>query len=115
MGKSGKSKAASAPAPARARARKSPEMQTAIRKKFKEIRTEKGAGLTGTAVSMLDSLVHTLFDHIADPSFELMRLGRMRTLKGKHLQGAVMVTCSGELAAHMDSEGRRAVASYSGA
>ena len=73
----------------------------------------KTLGLSGKAMSIMNSFVGDMFDRIAQEAASLSRANKKRTLGSREVQTAVRLLLPAELAKHAMAEGTKAVAKVS--
>lgn len=84
-----------------------------IYKVLKQVHPE--TGISGKAMSIMNSFVNDIFDRIANESSKLATYNQTKTLTSREIQTAVRLLLPGELAKHAVSEGTKAVTKYSSA
>jgi histone H2B len=69
-------------------------------------------GISGKAMSIMNSFVQDIFERIANESSRLANLNGRSTISSREIQTAVRLILPGELAKHAVSEGTKAVTKY---
>ena len=69
-------------------------------------------GISGKAMSIMNSLVNDMFDRIANESSKLAQHNGKPTISSRDIQTSVRLVLPGELAKHAVSEGTKAVTKY---
>lgn len=82
-----------------------------IYKVLKQVHPE--TGVSGKAMSIMNSFVVDIFDRIANEASKLANYNQTKTLSSREIQTAVRLLLPGELAKHAVSEGTKAVTKYS--
>lgn len=82
-----------------------------IYKVLKQVHPE--TGISGKAMSIMNSFVLDIFDRIANEASKLANYNQTKTLTSREIQTAVRLLLPGELAKHAVSEGTKAVTKYS--
>ncbi|UYV74396.1 hypothetical protein LAZ67_11003372 [Cordylochernes scorpioides] len=70
-------------------------------------------GISGKAMSIMNSFVNDIFEKIAIESSRLSNYNKKRTVTSREIQTAIRLILPGELAKHAVSEGTKSVAKYS--
>lgn len=89
---------------------KSETYKVYIYKVLKQVHPDTGISKRG--VSILNSFIGDIFDHLATEAGKLARYTKKSTLSSREIQTAVRLTLPGELAKHAVSEGTKAVTKY---
>lgn len=82
-----------------------------IYKVLKQVHPE--TGISGKAMSIMNSFVNDIFERIAAESAKLSKYNHTKTLTSREIQTSVRLLLPGELAKHAVSEGTKAVTKYS--
>ena len=69
-------------------------------------------GISGKAMSIINSFVHDIFERIATEASKLAKQNKKSTVSSREIQTAVRLLLPGELAKHAVSEGTKAVTKY---
>ncbi|GJQ12740.1 hypothetical protein GpartN1_g4531.t1 [Galdieria partita] len=69
-------------------------------------------GISGKAMSIMNSFVNDIFERIASEASKLSAYSKSKTLTSREVQTAVRLLLPGELAKHAVSEGTKAVTKY---
>jgi histone H2B len=69
-------------------------------------------GISGKAMSIMNSFVQDIFERVANESSRLANLNGKSTISSREIQTAVRLILPGELAKHAVSEGTKAVTKY---
>ena len=69
-------------------------------------------GISGRAMSIMNSFVNDIFERIAGESSRLAHYNKKSTISSREVQTAVRLLLPGELAKHAVSEGTKAVTKY---
>lgn len=69
-------------------------------------------GISGKAMSIMNSFVNDIFERIATEASKLSTYSKKSTLSSREIQTAVRLMLPGELAKHAVSEGTKAVTKY---
>ncbi|XP_072345724.1 histone H2B 7-like [Scyliorhinus torazame] len=69
-------------------------------------------GISSKAMSIMNSFVNDIFEHIAGEASRLAHYNKRRTISSREIQTAVRLLLPGELAKHAVSEGTKAVTKY---
>ena len=110
----GQKKAGNAKAPARTdrkkRRRRKESYGIYIYKVMKQVHPD--TGISGRAMSIMNSFVNDIFERIAAESSRLALYNKKSTISSREVQTAVRLLLPGELAKHAVSEGTKAVTKY---
>ncbi|XP_055486376.1 late histone H2B.L4-like [Leucoraja erinacea] len=68
--------------------------------------------IASSAMSVINSFVHDVFERIASEAANLIRTSKRKTMSSREIQTAVRLLLPGELAKHAVSEGTKAVSKY---
>ena len=71
-------------------------------------------GISGKAMSIMNSFVNDIFERIANESSRLAQYNKRSTITSREIQTGVRLLLPGELAKHAVSEGTKAVTKYTG-
>ena len=71
-------------------------------------------GISGKAMSIMNSFVNDIFERIANESSRLAHYNKRSTITSREIQTGVRLLLPGELAKHAVSEGTKAVTKYTG-
>lgn len=71
-------------------------------------------GISGKAMSIMNSFVNDVFEKLAAESSKLTMYNKKSTISSREIQTAVRLLLPGELAKHAVSEGTKAVTKYTG-
>ncbi|XP_064393075.1 late histone H2B.L4-like [Halichondria panicea] len=69
-------------------------------------------GISGKAMSIMNSFVNDVFERIASESSRLAHYNKKHTISSREIQTAVRLHLPGELSKHAVSEGTKAVTKY---
>ena len=69
-------------------------------------------GISSKAMSIMNSMVHDMFERIAGEASKLAKYNKKSTIQSREIQTAVRLLLPGELAKHAVSEGTKAVTKY---
>lgn len=69
-------------------------------------------GISGKAMSIMNSFVNDIFERIATEASRLSAYSKKSTLSSREIQTAIRLMLPGELAKHAVSEGTKAVTKY---
>ena len=69
-------------------------------------------GISGKAMSIMNSFVNDVFERIANEAQRLAQYNKKHTISSREIQTAVRLLLPGELAKHAVSEGTKAVTKY---
>ncbi|VDO68190.1 unnamed protein product [Heligmosomoides polygyrus] len=69
-------------------------------------------GMSTKAMSIMNSLVNDVFEHIADEASRLAHYNKRSTISSREIQTVARLILPGELAKHATSEGTKAVSRY---
>lgn len=94
----------------RKKARRKESYSTFIYKVLKQVHPD--TGISGKAMSIMNSFVNDIFERIAGESSRLAHYNKRSTIGSREIQTAVRLLLPGELAKHAVSEGTKAVAKY---
>ncbi|OXU26035.1 hypothetical protein TSAR_016092 [Trichomalopsis sarcophagae] len=70
------------------------------------------AGISSKSMSIMNSFVNDIFEHIATEASHLISLNKRSTITSRDIQTAVRLLLPGELAKHSVSEDTKAVTKY---
>jgi histone H2B len=70
-------------------------------------------GISKKGMSIMNSFINAIFDHIASEAGHLTTFSKKATLSSRKIQTAVRLMLPGELAKHAVSEGTKAVTKFS--
>ena len=71
-------------------------------------------GISGKAMSIMNSFVNDIFERIAAEASRLVHYNKRSTITSREVQTGVRLLLPGELAKHAVSEGTKAVTKYTG-
>ena len=71
-------------------------------------------GISGKAMSIMNSFVNDIFERIAGEASRLAHYNKKATISSREIQTGVRLLLPGELAKHAVSEGTKAVTKYTG-
>jgi len=71
-------------------------------------------GISGKAMSIMNSFVNDVFERIASEASRLAHYNKKSTITSREIQTGVRLLLPGELAKHAVSEGTKAVTKYTG-
>lgn len=71
-------------------------------------------GISGKAMSIMNSFVNDIFERIASEASRLAHYNKRTTISSREIQTGVRLLLPGELAKHAVSEGTKAVTKYTG-
>lgn len=71
-------------------------------------------GISGKAMSIMNSFVNDVFERIASEASRLAHYNKKSTITSREIQTSVRLLLPGELAKHAVSEGTKAVTKYTG-
>ncbi|XP_041054659.1 late histone H2B.L4-like [Carcharodon carcharias] len=69
-------------------------------------------GISSRAMSIMNSFVNDIFEHIAGEASRLARYNKRQTISSREIQTAVRLLLPGELAKHAVSEGTKVMTKY---
>ncbi|KAE9585789.1 hypothetical protein Lal_00010251 [Lupinus albus] len=69
-------------------------------------------GISSQAMTILNNLMHDMFERLADEAAKLNTYSGHMTLSSREIQGAVKLVLPGELGKHAIAEGAKAVTNY---